>query len=161
MSKNNEGVSKELKSFVGGLKIVLEYSFFIGIIVTIGLPFLLKYFGVNMILAISIVYPNGFLLLMITKNFIKLFDSIKQNNPFCKENVKLLVDTGIISAWQSVCWVFSFIMWIMLAKSLDIVEGLIIVFLFILFMGVAFALFILGELLDKAVDYKKENELTI
>lgn len=161
MSIEERGISGELKSLVGGLKIVLQIFFWLGLAFTIILPFFLNMFGVNLVLSIIVAYPNGLLLLGITKKFIKLFDSIKNNNPFCKENVSLLKKTGTISSVQSVCWALDFIILCLFAEKLDIIVGLVIIFLFVLFLGVGIALYILSELLDKAVDYKSENDLTI
>ena len=50
---------------------------------------------------------------------------------------------------------------VVLAKSMEPLFILILGFLFILFIGVAIALYILSELFKQATEYKTENELTI
>ena len=168
-----QGVGKVLKVF-------LKVCFYVGIVILIGLPFIMKILGSNFIsiLVFSMfVYPIGIILLMITYNFIAMFDSLRLNNPFCKENVKLLKRTGIISLVGSAFWLIYFIFGMSLLFSefhsfknpLQSIcflayffpyEGMFL-FLCILFLGVSIALYILSELFKQATEYKDENDLTI
>jgi ABC-type amino acid transport system permease subunit len=100
-------------------------------------------------------------LLIITYKFIGLFDSLKQNNPFCENNIKILKRTGIVSLIGSILWLIDFFYEIIVVKSDDIVFNATLIFLAVLFFGVSIALYILSELLKEATKYKKENELTI
>ena len=143
------------------LKKILQIFLVLGVIISIILPFILKNNNFNLILSIIIIYPHSLFLVIIASNFIKTFDSLEKNNPFCFENVKILKQTGYISLIQSFFWMLDFIILLLWNKEIDIVEGLIIAFMFVLFIGVAIALFILSELFKKATEYKKENELTI
>lgn len=143
------------------LKKILQIFLALGVIISIILPFILKNNNFNLILSIIIIYPHSLFLVIIASNFIKTFDSLEKNNPFCFENVKILKQTGYISLIQSFFWMLDFIILLLWNKEIDIVEGLIIAFMFVLFIGVAIALFILSELFKKATEYKKENELTI
>ena len=108
-----------------------------------------------------VIYPNGIVLLIITHNFIKLFNSLRLNNPFCSENVKILKTTGIVSLIGSILWIIDFLYEIILAKSSEIIFNSTLVFLSILFLGVSIALYIIAELMKQATEYKQENELTI
>lgn len=143
------------------LKIFLQICFYTGVIVLIVLPFILNKFGFGLGASMYVIYPNGIILLIITHEFIKLFNSLRINNPFCEKNVKVLKTTGIVSLIGSIFWLIDFLYEIILAKSSDIVLNSTLIFLSILFLGVSIALYILSELLKQATEYKKENELTI
>ena len=150
------------KNSIGNfLKIFLQICFYFGIILLVILPFILRMLGFNIGVSMFIIYPNGIILLLITRNFIELFDSLKNNTPFCKENVKILKKTGVISFIESVFWLIDLGYQILFINSKDIVFNVTLGFLSILFLGVAIALYILSELFKQAYDYKEENELTI
>ena len=143
------------------LKIFLQICFWTGIIILITIPFILKQCGFNLGASMFVIYPNGIVLLIITNNFIKMFNSLRLNNPFCKENVKKLKITSIVSFIGSILWFINFLYEILLAKSSDIILNSTLLFLCILFLGVSIALYIISELMRQAIEYKKENELTI
>ena len=149
-----KGLGKVLKEF-------LQICFYGGIILLIILPFLLSTTGLRLNAAAAVIYPNGIALLVIVYQFIGLFDSLKNNNPFCDENVKRLKNAGIASLVESVLWIIDLIYEIILAKVFDPLIILILVFLFVLFIGVSIALYILAELIKQGTEYKVENELTI
>lgn len=143
------------------LEIFLQICFYIGIVILIALPFILNQLGFRIGASMYVIYPNGIVLLAITKMFIKLFKSLKENNPFCDENVKILGKTSIISLIGSALWIIDLLYQIILVKSQDIIFNCTLGFLSILYFGVAIALYILSELFKEATKYKKENELTI
>ena len=143
------------------LQIFLEICFFIGIIILIILPFILNKVGLGLGASMYVIYPNGIVLLMITYKFIKLFKSLKLNNPFCEENTKILKMTGIISFIGAILWLVDFLYEIIFAKSEDIILNCVLLFLSVLFFGVFVALYILSELFKQATKYKQENDLTI
>ncbi len=143
------------------LKIFLQICFALGIIIIIILPFALKKLNIDIKISVAIIYPNGTILLLIMHEFIKLFKSLKNNNPFCDENVKTLKTTGRISFIGALIWCIDLIIYVLCAKDKNIVTILTFTFMTILFIGVFVALYILSELFKEAVDYKKENELTI
>lgn len=144
------------------LKIFLQICLGLGIITVIILPFLLqKFYVLNLINCIVIIYPNGLVLSVITYKFIKLFNSLKNNNPFCESNVKILKSTGIVAFIGSILWLLDLIYEIIVMKTDYIVIIVTLIFLFILFLGVSIALYMLSELLKEATEYKEENELTI
>lgn len=143
------------------LKTILQVFFYLGIVISISLPFILKKFDVNITNSMIIIYPNSAMLLIITNNFIKLFDSLKKENPFCEDNVKLLKNTGIVTFIEAFLWIADLIYSITIAKFYDAALILILIFMAILFFGVSIALYILSEMLRQANNYKEENELTI
>ena len=143
------------------LKIILQICFYTGIASLIILPFVLNYFGFKLGASAFIVYPNGIVLLVITKQFIKLFDSLQRNTPFSEENVKTMKKAGITSFVGAIFWLLDLMYEIVLAKSDEIIFMVTLIFLCFLYLGVTVALYILAELFKQAIEYKKENELTI
>lgn len=143
------------------LKIFLQTCFFGGIILLIVLPFQLQLVGLHLNASAIIIYPNGIALLAIVYQFIGLFDSLKKNNPFCKENVKRLKYAGIASLVEALLWGIDLLMQTILVKSFEPIFILILIFMFALFIGVSIALYILSELMRQATEYKEESELTI
>lgn len=143
------------------LKNFLQICFYIGIVILLILPFVLNMFELRLGASMLIIYPNGIILLMIAHNFIKLFNSLKENNPFCEKNIKIFKKTGVIAFIGALFWLLDLAYEIILAKSFDIIFILAMLFLFILYFGVSIALYILSELFKQATEYKQENELTI
>lgn len=143
------------------LKVFLQTCFYGGILLLIFFPLELKMIGLELNAAAAVIYPNGIAMLVIVYQFIGLFDSLKNNNPFCIENVKRLKYAGIASLVESVLWCIDLIYQIVLAKSAEPLFTLVLIFLCILFFGVAIALYILAELIRQGTEYKNENELTI
>ena len=143
------------------LKVFLQTCFFGGILLLIIWPFQLKLFGIEPNAIGLVIYPNGIALLAIVYQFIGLFDSLKNNNPFCVENVKRMKYAGIASLVEAILWGLDLIYEVILAKVTEPLFIAVLIFLFILFIGVAIALYILSELFKQATEYKKENELTI
>lgn len=142
------------------LKITLIFIFIISIPSIVIVPFLLNH-NYSIIYSMLIVYPNGILMLGIMYNFIKLFKSLEENNPFNYDNVKILKNTGIISFIMSILWLIDLLIMILLIKNTYINYILVLIFLFVLFFGVSIALLILCLLIKQATDYKIENDLTI
>ena len=143
------------------LKVFLQTCFYGGILLLIILPFQLRMVGLRLNATAVVIYPNGIALLAIVYQFIGLFDSLKNNNPFCIENVKRLKYAGIASLVEASLCVIDLIYQLVLVKSREPLFILVLIFLFILFVGVAIALYILSELIRQATEYKVENELTI
>ena len=143
------------------LKVLLQVCFWGGIAVLIILPFLLQMVGLRFNASAFVIYPNGMALLVIVRQFIGQFDSLKNKNPFCMENVKRLKISGIASLVETVLWTIDLLYTIFLAKGADVVIVLGLAFMIILFAGVAIAFYILAELIKQATEYKEENELTI
>lgn len=143
------------------LKIFLQICFWGGIVILIILPFELQIVGLKLNATAFVIYPNGIVLLIIVRQFIGQFESLKNREPFCMENVKRLKTSGIASLIETVFWTIDLLYTIFFAKSEDVVIVFVFAFLVILFAGVSIAFYILSELIKQATEYKEENELTI
>ena len=139
------------------LKNILILGFIIACILLIFVPFILS----NVKYAMFITYPNGIVMLAITYQFIKMFKSLEDNNPFTHNNVKILKNTSILSLIESILWLIDLIFVISVLKNTYINYIIVLIFLTILFLGVFIALLILSELFKQATIYKEENDLTI
>ncbi len=142
----------------------LKILLIIGIVLLIPLigvsPFLLNHTR-SYIYSMFVMYPNGVLALIFVYEFIKLFKSLEDNNPFCYENVTTLKRAGIISLLISILWFIDLLFMVFIMNNTYINYVIVLVFLGILFFGVSVALYILSELFKQATDCKIENDLTI
>ena len=138
------------------LKIILQICFWGGIAFLITLPIILKRISIFEIM----LYLNGITMLVIVKQFIGLFNSLKIEKPFCENTVKRMNIASIASVIMTVLFFIETIYKFALYNS-DIKINCILVFMTILFLGVAIALYILAELFRQATEYKSENDLTI
>ena len=138
------------------LKIILQICFWGGIVFLILLLIILKNISIFEIM----LYLNGITMLVIVKQFIGLFDSLKIEKPFCENTVKRMNTASIASGIMTVLFLIETIYKLVLGNS-DIKINCILVFMTILFLGVAIALYILAELFRQAMEYKSENDLTI
>ncbi len=142
------------------LKIMLEIVLVIGILILVLFPIILKNTNMDINPNIVLFYPNAICLLFIIYQFIGLFDSLKNSNPFCENTVKKLKKAEKICAIASVFWILDFLYEAIFVK-MYVSFILVLAFMMILFIGVTIALYILAELFNKALEYKKENDLTI
>ena len=138
------------------LKIILQICFWGGIVFLILLLIILKNISIFEIM----LYLNGITMLVIVKQFIGLFDSLKIEKPFCENTVKRMNTASIASGIMTVLFLIETIYKLVLGNS-DIKINCILSFMTILFLGVAIALYILAELFRQATEYKSENDLTI
>lgn len=137
--------------------VCIKIIFVIGIIVIITLPYLLKKYieiftpDLDYNAALIILYVSSIPALIIVYQFIKIFGTLKQDNPFITENVKALkiISTcSLIIAIEYIIGMFFIV---------SMFEGVLIVVFIVVWLGG----YILAELLRKAIEYKEENELTI
>ncbi len=142
------------------LKIVLQICFVGGIAFLVLLPIILILIGKHLNAFWIILYPNGVCFLVIVKQFIGLFNSLKENKPFSENTVKRLKVSGYASSVITIILGIETIMDILLVKD-ETLFALILGAICILFLGVSIALFILSELFKQATNYKSENDLTI
>ena len=138
------------------IKIILQICFWGGIVFLILLLIILKNISIFEIM----LYLNGITMLVIVKQFIGLFDSLKIEKPFCENTVKRMNTASIASVIMTVLFFIETIYKFSLNNS-DIKINCILAFMTILFLGVAIALYILAELFRQATEYKSENDLTI
>lgn len=146
------------KSISTLIKIFLQVLIGIGLIVLILLPLLLqKYIQyINPTLdyysALVLLYVSGVPAIIIVYEFIKLFSSLKEDNPFVESNIKALRISSICSIVIAIEYGGGMFL------VTNSIFGIIIVGVFIIaWLG----LYILSELLQKAIEYKEENDLTI
>lgn len=139
------------------IKISLQIVFILGIIVIILLPLWLKLYCkyVNQTLvyipSLILLYLSGIPGLIIVREFIKMFNTLKENNPFIFKNVKHL----------KVCSTYSFIITIEYIVGIFITKSVFSIVVVGVFTVAWLGLYILSELLKQAIEYKEENELTI
>lgn len=142
------------------LKILLQIVLILGIVILIAFPFIIYYSNLQINPNIVIFYPNAICLLLIVWQFIGLFDTLKNSNPFCENTVKRLMSASRVSEVASVFWILDLIYEAFIAKVLSPFV-LVLCFMVILFIGVTIALYILAELFKQGLEYKTENDLTI
>ena len=145
---------KSLSNFIEiGLKII----FVVGIIIYLTLPILLnKYVEIfNQILnytaALVILYISGIPALIIVYAFIKIFETLKNDNPFVRANVTYLKMVSACSLLISIIYIVGMFF------IVSIFEIVAIAIFIIAFLGT----YVLAELLRRAIEYKEENDLTI
>ena len=139
------------------IEICLKVIFVVGIIIYITLPWILNMYVdifnpvLNYTAALVILYASGIPALVIVYEFIKIFKSIKLDNPFTPENVKYLKAISICSLIIAVEYVIGMFL------IVSIFEIILIAVFIIMWLGG----YILSELLRRAVEFKQENDLTI
>jgi hypothetical protein len=141
-------------------KYLLDVMYFLGIVVTISLPwsvgFLIELFDLqeyesNKTEIIIIYFVLGVLAIMILGELRKMFRTVMREDCFVKDNVVSLDRMGTYSFFIALVCLVQFILYLTLP-----VLVLVLVFLIAgLFSKV------LSFVFDKAVEYKLENDLTI
>ena len=125
------------------IKIILQICFWGGIAFLIILPIILKSISIFEIM----LYLNGITMLVIVKHFC--------NGTVERMNIASIA-AGIMTGLFLIETIYKFA-----SNNSDIKINCILVFMTILFLGVAIALYILAELFRQATEYKSENDLTI
>ncbi|MCM1135109.1 MAG: DUF2975 domain-containing protein [Clostridium sp.] len=139
-------------------KILLDFMYFMGIIVTVLVPFIIKgygnyntYFAENVPELSVIFILSGVFAVLIIRELRKLFKSVLANDCFIRENVASLNRMGTYSffiALITCCRLF-----------LYVTPAVLIVILVFVIAGLFSK--VLSQVFDKAVTYKLENDLTI
>lgn len=139
------------------IEICLKIIFVLGILIYITLPILLKiYINIfnpilNYVAALVILYTSGIPAIIIVYEFIKVFGTLKKDNPFIMENVKSLKIISICSLIISIIYIIGMFF------IISVFEIIAIAIFIIAWLGA----YVLAELLRKAIEYKEENDLTI
>ena len=156
-------VSKKNKLYNIGniLRLFLTMFLVFGILVLLFLYPITKLVNIHFDLFTIMVYPCGIAFLYLVFEFIKLFKSIEDNNPFCMNNVKILKENIYISIIISVLVFISFLVSTILYDYYSSQFKVSLIFISILFFGLSIAFYILSELFRQATLYKEENDLTI
>lgn len=139
-------------------KILLDFMYYAGIIVTILVPAIIKLYGnynsyfAENILWLSIIFMlSGLLAILILRELRKMFKSVLADNCFIRENVISLTKMGTYSfgiALITCCRLF-----------LYLTPAVLIVILVFVIAGLFSK--VLSRVFDRAVTYKEENDLTI
>ncbi len=143
------------------LKFILQISMVIGILFLISMYWIVRKVNLEFNWFIACIYPCGISFLVLIYQFIGLFNSLKESNPFCKENPKRM-SIGMISSIVTCIFILiALLLSILVYNQYTLELKVALTFIFILFFGVSIALYILKELFIEAINYKEENELTI
>ncbi|GFI01794.1 DUF2975 domain-containing protein [Lachnospiraceae bacterium 64-25] len=139
-------------------KVLLDFLFYTGIVVTIFVPFIIikygdynSYFAQNVPQLSVIFILSGIFAVLIIRELRRMFKSVLQDDCFIQENVKSLNRMGTYSfliALITCCRLY-----------LYITPAVIIVILVFVIAGLFSK--VLSYVFDKAVTYKLENDLTI
>lgn len=140
------------------LKIILQLVLVGGIILLILFPYILHLVNENWNIFWTIIGLIAILLLIIMYQFIGMFKSLEEDNPFNEKNITRLKITMWSSFFVSLLFLIETILAYLVYTNRNI---FFIAFLSLLFLGVSIALHILKELFVKAIGYKQENDLTI
>ena len=151
---------KEIDKMGNILKIIVIIGIVFSIPTIILIPFLLSN-NYSVFYSMLIVYPNGLLMIGIAIQFLKMFRSLEKNQPFTQDNVNILKKTGFLSFIMSGLWIIDLLIMMFIIKNTYINYIIVLLFLFILFLGVGIALWTLSLLFSQATKYKEENDLTI
>lgn len=143
------------------LKIILQISLVLGVIFLVCLYWIVKKVNLDFNWFIACIYPCGISFLVLVYQFIGLFDSLKEENPFCRENSKRMNISMISSLIISIFILIGLLLTIFVYDVYTLELKVALSFLVILFFGVSIALYILKELFIEAIEYKEENDLTI
>lgn len=145
----------KLTVFTKGL---LDFMFFAGIITTILVPFIIKfygrynsYFGTNVLQLSFIFILSGIFAVLIIFELRKMFQSVLDDNCFIHENVVSLRRMSTYSFFIAVitsCRLF-----------LYMTPAVLVVILVFVIAGLFSR--VLSQVFHKAVTYKEENDLTI
>ena len=139
-------------------KLLLDFMFYTGILVTATLPFSIKfygkynsYFAQNYIPLILLFFFSGVFAILIIYELRKIFRTVINDDCFIRENVKSLKNMGT----------YSLIIALITAGRLFlyITPAVLIVILVFIIAGLFSK--VLSQVFDKAVTYKLENDLTI
>lgn len=143
------------------LKVTLQVLSVLDILSLLFLYNIIKIFNLHFNWFIALIYPCGLLFAHIMYQFIGLFNSLKENNPFCEANVNRL-KKGMTSSFLISIFIFIALLLAIFAYDYYTLQLEVALFLLgVLFIGVGIALYILSELFHEATIYKEENDLTI
>jgi len=139
-------------------KILVDFIFFSGILVTALLYFIIKYYGryntyfKENALSLTILFSlSGFFAVLVIYELRKIFKTVINDDCFITENVTSLRRMGTFSFLIALVTAFRLIIYI--------TPGVIVVVLVFLIAGLFSK--VLSQVFDKAIIYKLENDLTI
>lgn len=143
------------------LKILLEVGIIVGIVFLFMLYWIVKWFDLHFDWFVMMIYPCGIVFILLVYQFVGLFNTLKINTPFCKENVKRMKNGMILSFLISIFVILALLITILFYNYYSLQLQVALFFMSILFFAIGIALYILSELFREAIEYKEENDLTI
>lgn len=139
-------------------KVLLDFMFYVGIVVCVTVPLLFKFAGryykifEEFYLPFSIIFfVAGLFALIIVWELRTIFKTVIKEDPFVRENVRSLKRMGI-SSFCIALMMFTRLFFVITPAALVLVAVFAIAGLFSL---------VLSQVFDQAVTYKQENDLTI
>lgn len=139
------------------IEFALKGIMVLGIVVILTLPYVLQKYAewmnpqIEYYPTLAILYASGMPAVVIVHQFIKIFHTLTQDNPFTCENVKhfrVISVCSLIIAIEYVIGIF----------FITSIFAIVIIGVFaVCWLGT----YILAKLLEQAIAYKEENELTI
>ncbi len=156
--KEEKGLRERKLSLTKGTKYLLDFMFYSGILVTVSLPFSMKYIGryledvrQNYISVVVIFAIMGILALLLLNELRKMFRTILNENCFVLENVASLRRMGDISFFIAAMSVVRCVVYLTVS--------MLVIILVFLIAGMFSK--VLAMVFEEAVRYKEENDLTI
>lgn len=139
-------------------KYLLDFMFYSGILVTLTLPFSIKFYGNyntyfrdNYYSLLVVFFLSGIFAVLIIYELRKMFRSVLDGDCFVRENVKSLEKMSI----------YSFFIAVIMACRLFIYITPAVLIIILVFVIAGLFSKVLSQVFDKAVAYKLENDLTI
>jgi len=139
-------------------KLLLDFIFFLGILVTVLLFFIIKFYGryntyfKENVISLTILFTvSGVFAVLVIFELRKMFKTVIADDCFITENVTSLRRMGTYSFLIALITALRLIMYI--------TPGIIVVVLVFLIAGLFSK--VLSQVFDKAITYKLENDLTI
>lgn len=148
------------KSLSHFMKLFLMIIMVITIAVIVFLPWIVDHYLIVMYDGVSsyaktmlliMLYPCGVCGLLIENELRKMFMSLEKKNPFVIENVKSLNRMGILMLIILVMFIFKVI-------TLNTIMTMLTCFAIVI---ISILCFVLADVINQAVIYKQENDLTI
>jgi len=155
---NMKTLKEKKMSLAGATKLILDIMFFGGILVTVTLPFSLKWIGgylqrvkENYAAALAVYFVLGVLAVLLLNELRRIFSTVLREDCFVCENVVSLRRMGNIS---------------FLIALLSVVRGVVYMTMAILVVILVFVIAglfskVLAYVFEEAVRFKEENDLTI
>ena len=118
-------------------------------------------------IVLGIIYASVFPGLLIITNFIKIFNSLKNEKIFIMENSKRLKSAYIISLVLACMYIINAIVIIVDSKTINafnwtkFINGIYALLVAGLFIAFGVGLIVLNKIYIKAIEYKNENDLTV
>jgi hypothetical protein len=145
--------------FVKFTKTILDFMFYVGIIVCATVPLSFRFVGEHIFKIFSQFYLPFCIIFMIAGVFAliilwelrRMFRTVLREDPFVKENVISLKRMGVCAFIIAVC---------MAARLFFVITPAALVLIAVFVIAGLFSL-VLSMVFDQAVTYKQENDLTI